>query len=80
MIFGSLVGFLRRLQLLDLSLDDVILDLLEEEAGLAERVPSFDEVATAEVGPSGGGRMASILQSFSLLIGRKGAKAMARLA
>ena len=79
MIFGSLVGFLRRLQLLDLSLDDVILDLLEEEAGLAERVPSsMRSLRPRSV--QAGRSMASILQSFSLLIGRKGAKAMARLA
>ena len=51
MVFGSCIGFLGCLELLDLCFDDFVLDLLEEEAGFTEGMPCFDEVAAAEIAP-----------------------------
>ena len=50
-VFGCCVGFLGRLELLDLCFDDFVLDLLEEEAGFTEGMSCFDEVTTTEITP-----------------------------
>ena len=50
-VLCGLVGLLGGLQLVKLLLDDVILDLLEQQAGLAQLVTGLQQIGAAQLVP-----------------------------